>query len=103
MSHVVTDDAAENRYELIVDGERVGLIDYVDREGARDLHHTEIDDQYTGRGLAAVLVAGAVADLRVKGLLMIPTCPYIQAWLRKNPDDWDIVSPATAKELGLGS
>lgn len=103
MDQVVTDKPDETRYELTIDGERVGLIDYVERDRARDLHHTEIDEQYSGRGLAGVLVAGAVADLRLKGLAMIPTCPYIQAWLRKHPDEWDIVPAEAAARFGLGS
>lgn len=101
MAQTVTDNAAQTRYELDVSGDRAGLIDYVTMDGACDLFHTEVDPQYAGQGLAAVLVAGAVADLRARGLALIPTCPYIQAWLRKNPTELDIVPPEVAQELGL--
>lgn len=97
----VSDNQAENRYELVVDDEPAGLIDYFPVEGGRDLFHTEVFPEFLGRGLAAELVAGALADLRSQGLILVPTCPYIQGYLHKHPEDIALVPPAERGQWGL--
>lgn len=84
----------ERRYEVRVDGQLAGFARYTepDREHV-DFVHTEVGDDYAGRGLAGRLVAYAVADVRERGLRIIPHCPFVQAWLRKHTEydgivDW---------------
>jgi predicted GNAT family acetyltransferase len=85
-----------NRYEL-VDGEDViGHTDYreLTSDGAataRDFLHTEVDEAYGGRGLASVLVADALEDVRAAGLRIVPHCPYVAGWLRKHEGRFDDV------------
>jgi predicted GNAT family acetyltransferase len=88
----VRDNPAELRYEL-VDGDRVvGEIRYRREPGAVVLVHTEVDPGYEGRGLAGELVEGAFRDLRDRGLRVVPLCPYIRAWLRRHPEEADLVA-----------
>jgi predicted GNAT family acetyltransferase len=83
-----------SRYEL-VDGEDViGHTDYRELSGdgvvtARDFLHTEVDEAYGGRGLASVLVADALEDVRAAGLRIVPHCPYVAGWLRKHEGRFD--------------
>jgi predicted GNAT family acetyltransferase len=53
--------------------------------------HSEIDDAYQGRGLAGRLTRGALDDIRAKGLLVIPRCPYTASYIRKHPEYVDLV------------
>jgi predicted GNAT family acetyltransferase len=95
---MVRDNPAQLRYELIGDAcEVIGQIRYRREPGAVALVHTEVDPAYEGQGLAGLLVEGALRDLRQRGLRMIPICPYVRAWLRRHPDQADLVTsdPAT--------
>lgn len=79
------------RIELL-DGTRViGEVDYLeattaDGEPAWDMVHTGVRPEYRNQGLAADLVRYAVDTAAQQGQRVIPTCPYIQLWVRKNPD-----------------
>lgn len=76
---------ADRRYELRSDGDLLGLIDYRLEPGAVSLVHTEIDPRFERQGLGTQLVAGALADLRERGLRVIPVCPFVAAYLRRHP------------------
>lgn len=88
---IVSDNTERHRYELLIDGEVVGISQYRDRDGARDVFHTEINDGFAGRGLGTVLVEGALADVRATGSVLIPTCPMVAGYLAKHPDQNDLL------------
>jgi predicted GNAT family acetyltransferase len=87
----VRDNPAELRYELLDGGDVVGEIRYRREPGAVALVHTEVDPSYQGKGLASMLVEEAVHDLRERGLGLVPVCPYVRAWLRRHPEQADLV------------
>lgn len=87
------DNPRELRYELVDDGGTVvGEIRYRREPGAVALVHTEVYPAHEGQGLGGVLVEGAVRDLRERGLGLIPVCPYVRAWLRRHPEEADLVT-----------
>jgi predicted GNAT family acetyltransferase len=88
----VEDNPDELRYELHVDGDLVGEIRYRRQEGALALVHTEIDPALEGQGLGAVLVRGALDDLRARGELVVPVCPYVRTFIRRHPEYADLVT-----------
>jgi predicted GNAT family acetyltransferase len=56
------------------------------------LVHTEIDPALEGQGLGDRLVAGALDDLRAHGRKLVPLCPFVRAYLRRHPDQADLVA-----------
>jgi len=87
----VRHNAAQNRYELEVEG---GLVfcDYV-RKGDRLLiTHTETPPALQGRGLAGDLVRGMLADVRAQGLKIVPLCSYIVAYFERHPEERDVLA-----------
>jgi predicted GNAT family acetyltransferase len=89
----VRDNPAQLRYELIADdGDVIGEIRYRREPGAVALVHTDVDPAHEGQGLAGLLVEGAFRDLRERGLRVIPICPYVRAWLRRHPEQADLVT-----------
>ena len=56
------------------------------------LVHTEVDPAFAGQGLGERLVAGALEDLRACGLKLVPQCPFVRAYLRRHPDQTDLVA-----------
>jgi uncharacterized protein len=105
----VVDNPGEFRYELCVDDTSVGMIAYRSRPGVRTLIHTELDPAFQDRGLGSTLVAGALDDIRDKGLTVEPICPFVQRHLRKHPEHKDLVvasapladSPTTSPLRGV--
>jgi predicted GNAT family acetyltransferase len=82
----VRDNAAEGRYELLLDGELAGVAEYRDRGGRRIFVHTVVDPAYSGRGLGNRLAKGALDDAIARGLAIVPRCPFIRAWLERHPE-----------------
>ena len=82
----VTDNAAELRYEIHVDGRLAGSIRYTRDGDVVTLVHTEVDPAFEGHGVGSALVQGAVDDARARGLTVRPLCPFGRAWLRRHPE-----------------
>jgi predicted GNAT family acetyltransferase len=82
----VRDNPDELRYELLVDGTLAGEILYRLRSDAVVLVHTEIAPQFEGQGLGSKLVAGALADIRARGLRPVAVCPFVRAYLQRHPE-----------------
>ena len=47
--------AEEDRFSIAVDGRKAGFTELVDHDGQRIFPHTEIGDDFEGRGLATIL------------------------------------------------
>jgi predicted GNAT family acetyltransferase len=88
----VTDNPRSSRYELWLGTTRAGLIAYRSKPGVVFLVHTEVDPAFAGQGLGERLVAGALEDLRARGLTLVPLCPFVRAYLRRHPDQDDLVA-----------
>ena len=87
----VLDNPEEHRYEARVGSELVGRIAY-DLEGDRiTLIHTEVEPEHEGKGIAGRLVAGALADIRARGLRMRPMCRFVRSYLERHPEHADLV------------
>jgi len=85
------DNRDRARYELVIDGEVVGFVQYNMRGGRMIFVHTEVPDAYSGRGYASTLVKGALDDSRTRGLCIVPVCPFVEAFIVKHPEYDDLV------------
>lgn len=82
-----------HRYELR-DGDKrigVGLYRIQDDGAVYAFDHTEVDEGYSGLGLASRLVTFALDDVRSKGARIRPYCPYVRSFLRHHPEYQDLV------------
>lgn len=82
----VTNVAAQDRYEITVDGTPAGFAAYTDEGDRRIFHHTEIDPAFGGRGLGGKLVGAALADTAAAGKQIVPTCSFVVAYVAKHPE-----------------
>jgi predicted GNAT family acetyltransferase len=81
---VVRNDTT-HRYEIHARGVLAGYTMFrFDADGRLHFPHTEIDPAFRGQGLAPKLVAGAMADVARRGETVVPHCPVVAGWLRKN-------------------
>jgi predicted GNAT family acetyltransferase len=85
----VRDNPEELRYELVLDGEVAGELFYRLRPDAVVLVHTEVSPQVEGQGLGSRLVAGALEDVRARGLRPVAVCPFVRAYLKRHPEAGD--------------
>ncbi|WP_175986746.1 GNAT family N-acetyltransferase [Microbacterium tenebrionis] len=80
----VTRNAETSRYEIRVGDVLAGFAEYKERPGEILFVHTELDPAFQGRGLAPVLAAQALADAVASGDTIVPYCPYIARYLKRN-------------------
>lgn len=96
---VVRLDDAGSRYVVDVDGKPVGFTRFTDRGEHRVFLHTEVDQGYSGQGLAGVLISGALTDVRSRHLRIISLCPFVSGYLRLHHDFDDIVDRPTPAQI----
>jgi predicted GNAT family acetyltransferase len=82
--------AEADRYTISVDGQQVGFTRFADRDGRRWFMHTEVSDDYEGRGLATILIAQALQETRDAGLRVVAKCPMVYAYVKKHDEFSDI-------------
>ncbi|ACY22923.1 acetyltransferase-like protein [Gordonia bronchialis DSM 43247] len=86
----VTHNPDEQRYEISVGGRLAGFTEYRDRTGddavERVFFHTEVAEEFGGRGLGTILVREALDAARAAGLTIVGVCPLVAAFQKKNPD-----------------
>jgi predicted GNAT family acetyltransferase len=88
----VRDVPEESRYDLYIDGVRVGFMDYAVRGDTFTALHTEIYPAYGGRGLASRLVTEVLDNVRDTGMALRPLCPFVRRFLETHPEYDDLVT-----------
>jgi uncharacterized protein len=83
-----------DRFSISVEGQNVGFTEYADRDGQRIFPHTEVADEFEGRGLATILVNEALQTTRDDGLRIVAVCPLVAAFVKKHHEFDDVVDPA---------
>jgi predicted GNAT family acetyltransferase len=58
-----------------------------------ELVHTEVPDAAAGQGIGGKLAQAAFSWARQTGTMLVVTCPFVQKWLERHPDERDLVSP----------
>ncbi len=97
----VHDDAEHDRYVVEVDGEVAGYTVYHMRGGRHFFVHTEIEPEFGGHGAGTALARYALDDVRDKGGMIVPICPFIRGFVDEHPEYetlidhelWDRIEP----------
>ncbi|MGV9827108.1 MULTISPECIES: GNAT family N-acetyltransferase [unclassified Gordonia (in: high G+C Gram-positive bacteria)] len=99
----VSEIPAAQRYEISVDEQVAGLAAYRDRDhdgvSERVFYHTEVPEEFGGRGLATILVTEALDDTRAQGKTIIGVCPMVAAFLKKHTEYADATAPVTPEVI----
>jgi uncharacterized protein (DUF924 family) len=88
------------RFDAVVDG-HLALCSYVRQGDTLVLHHTEVPPALQGQGVAAALVAAALAWARHEGLRVRPSCSYVATYLRRHPGQQDLLDDRAAQVRGF--
>ncbi|WP_185995536.1 GNAT family N-acetyltransferase [Nocardioides campestrisoli] len=97
----VRDNPDESRYEVHLDGELAGFAEYEFDDKLVDFTHTEVFEQFSGKGLAQQLAAESLDDVRSRGLQALPHCAFYAKYLAKNPEYVDLVPADRRAEFDL--
>jgi hypothetical protein len=92
MDAIVRNAEDRGRYELVVGDDVVAVADYHDRGDVVVLPHTEVTHQLRGQGYGALVVQGALDDLRSRGKRIIPACWYVREFIDTNDEYADLVA-----------
>lgn len=82
-----------DRFSIAVDAQKVGFTEYADRDSQRIFPHTEVRDEFEGRGLATILVGEALQATRAASLRIVAVCPLVAAFVKKHHEFDDVVDP----------
>ena len=102
----VDEDRERGAFVLRVDGVEAGRAD-VRRRATGDapvilLDHTEVDEAYSGRGLAGRVVRAVFDAARAEGVAVVPHCAYAQRWLGSHAEYLADVPADHRRSVGLG-
>ena len=88
----VTNNTAENRFELEKDG-HLAILDYI-RAGEHRIAyvHTEVPRAVEGQGLGTQLIEAALDFARENNLKVIPSCPFVAAYFQEHKEVRDLLA-----------
>jgi uncharacterized protein len=87
----IVHNAAACSFEAVVDGHRCEC-DYRLAGDVMWMTHTGVPRELEGRGIAAQLVATALAWARAQGLRVKPTCSYVAVYMRRHAETQDLLA-----------
>ena len=91
MSGSVVDNQEKSRFELEVTGGQA-IADYRIEGGTIVMTHTEVPGELRGQGLGEKLARGALDLVRKRSFKVVPRCPFIRAFIEKNPEYADLLA-----------
>lgn len=87
----VTDNKEKKRFETKIDGHEA-FVEYSVQPGILSLDHTEVDKALAGQGVASDMIEKVLLEVELRGLKVIPACPFIEKYISKHPEWKSIVA-----------
>jgi predicted GNAT family acetyltransferase len=85
---VVEHNAAQRQFEIRIAGHAPAVLTYALTGNTLNLLHAGTPKELEGRGIAGRITKHA---LRENKLRVIPTCPYVAAYIKRHPEYEDLV------------
>lgn len=85
----VIHNEAEDRFETWIDNQ-LSKLDYMQDGNTIVMTHVGVHPEHRGQGVAGKLTEVALEYARKKSLRVIPMCPYIATYIRRNPQYEDL-------------
>src|SRR4030095_11774809 len=90
---IVGDNAERSQFEIDLGGGEFAFAAYDLLPGAIRFYHTLVPESHGGQGLGTALIEAGLRAARERGIKVIPTCPFFRAYLKKHPEEQDLVDP----------
>jgi uncharacterized protein len=98
MNPSVVHNEPESRFELDLQ-QATALLDYSLDGNRIAFTHTEVPPEFEGRSYGTQLARAALDYARQSGLTVVPACSFVAAFIRRNPQYLDMVSPEYRERL----
>jgi predicted GNAT family acetyltransferase len=82
----IIDHPERGRFELPVEGGDVAIAAYELGPGTMAITHVVVPAHADGKGVGGKLAAHAIEVARQRGLKVIPACPFVASWFKRNPE-----------------
>jgi uncharacterized protein len=96
----VTRDDAHHQFEAKLDTSRA-LLQYRLSGNSIVFTHTEVPEEFEGRGVGAALARAGLDYAREHHLSVVPLCPFVDQYLRRHPADLELVDPKYRAHMGV--
>lgn len=81
----VQQNEKERKFYASVDGHEA-VIEYSKMGDVYNLAHTYVPEELRGKGIADKLVRGTLDEIKRQGARFLPTCPFVQSFVKKHPE-----------------
>ncbi len=98
----VVDDEDARRYEIRVGTRLAGFLRYRVVGDRLVFIHTEVDADFAGQGIGGRLGKAALDDVRRRGRVISPVCPFVIDYLQRHPEDLDLVDDRRRSTVTAG-
>lgn len=92
MTATVTENTAEQRFELALDGGAIAAAYYQANGDRLTLTHTEVPPEFAGQGIGKKLATGVFDLARQSGRKLILQCSFMADFYERHPEYADIVA-----------
>lgn len=100
-THAIRDNPEKHRFEVDLNDGSFAIAEYTLPAGKIMFTHTEVPPAHEGQGIGSALIRFALRVARERGLEVIPICPFFAAYIKKHPEEQDLLDPSHRKALGL--
>ena len=101
MATVVMDRPSASRFEITVDGELVGYLNYSEHDGEYTIPHTRVFPEHEGHGHGSTLVVEALEAIRDRRGTVLPYCSFVPKVMREHPDLAELVPASERAAFGV--
>ncbi|MEE9365024.1 MAG: GNAT family N-acetyltransferase [Cellulophaga sp.] len=85
MEYELIDNKIAKQYEFHIEN-TIPKIEYIKAQDKIFLTHTEVPKGLEGKGIGKALIKLALEDIDTKGLTLVPLCPFVALYLKRNPE-----------------
>ena len=86
---VILNDKNRGEIQLFSDDHKAGKMDISVSGNLLTVYHTEVDENYNGRGFAKVLLDKLVSYASENNMKIVPLCPYVHAQFKPHPEEFE--------------
>ena len=101
-SYAIRDNPQKHRFEADLGDGSLAIAEYNLLHGKIVFTHTEVPPAHEDQGIGTALIRFGLRSARERGLQVIPICPFLAAYIKKNAEEQDLLDPDYRKALGLG-
>lgn len=95
----VVDHPAGGHIDAVIDGATAGSAFYRVVDGRVVVTHTEVRDEYEGKGVGTAIARTLLDQIRAGGQQIVPLCPFFAGYIERHPEYEDLVDRATYDRL----